>query len=275
MGEFNINPVHNVHKKYRQVNFVNPYIFGSGFDADAQAFITTAVITDTGQKTAINNLVVALKSSGIWAKTKAIYPIIGGTEFSHKFNLKDPRDLDVSFRLVFNGTITNNSNGITFGSSSSLDTKFTPSVDSVINNFQYSYYCRNEISGAYLFRCNGGGGAMQFFANISSLLLSDMYNTTGSTGRILGSNTSSIGLFTASRLVPGTKHSVYRNGVLKYSNGTTAGTLPNVSIKVNDNLGTQGSNCAFITIGDGLSDVENTNLYNIIQAYQTALSRQV
>ena len=27
MGEFNINPVHNVHKQYRQVNFVNPYIF--------------------------------------------------------------------------------------------------------------------------------------------------------------------------------------------------------------------------------------------------------
>jgi len=27
MGEFNINPVHNVHKKYRQVNFVNPYLF--------------------------------------------------------------------------------------------------------------------------------------------------------------------------------------------------------------------------------------------------------
>jgi hypothetical protein len=27
MAEINIKPVHNVHKKYRQVNFVNPYIF--------------------------------------------------------------------------------------------------------------------------------------------------------------------------------------------------------------------------------------------------------
>jgi len=29
MGEIAINPIHNVHKKYRDMNLVNPYIFGS------------------------------------------------------------------------------------------------------------------------------------------------------------------------------------------------------------------------------------------------------
>jgi hypothetical protein len=33
--------------------------------------------------------------------------------------------------------------------------------------------------------------------------------------------------------------------------------------------------CAFATIGDGLTDAEATNLYTIVQKYQTTLGRQV
>ena len=44
---------------------------------------------------------------------KALYPFVGGTATSHKFNLKDPRDLDAAFRLQFNGGWTHNSNGVT------------------------------------------------------------------------------------------------------------------------------------------------------------------
>ena len=72
-----------------------------GVDPDAQAFITAASITDPTQQSAINQLVVDLKGYSIWTKMSAIYPMVGGTASSHKFNLKDPRDLDAAFRLVF------------------------------------------------------------------------------------------------------------------------------------------------------------------------------
>ena len=62
----------------------------SGFDADAQAFITAASITDPTQQSAINTLVVNLKSYGIWNQMFAIYPFVGGTAASHKWNLKNP-----------------------------------------------------------------------------------------------------------------------------------------------------------------------------------------
>ena len=69
-----------------------------GIDTDAQAFITATGITDNTQKNSINQLVLDLKSYGVWSKIKAIYPFVGGTATTHKFNLKDPRDLDAAYR---------------------------------------------------------------------------------------------------------------------------------------------------------------------------------
>jgi hypothetical protein len=48
-------------------------------DADAQAFITAAAITDPTQQAAINTLVVDLKGYNVWSKMKAIYPFLGST----------------------------------------------------------------------------------------------------------------------------------------------------------------------------------------------------
>jgi len=88
-------------------------IVGLTTDADAQAFITAAAITDATQQAAIDTLVKGMKADGIWTKMKAIYPFVGGTATTHKWNLKDPRDLDAAFRLVFNGGWTHSSTGAT------------------------------------------------------------------------------------------------------------------------------------------------------------------
>jgi len=74
---------------------------GPLFDTDAQAFLTATGITDLTISNAINDLVVGLKADSLWTKYKAIYPCVGGTAFTHKFNLKDPRDLDAAFRLTY------------------------------------------------------------------------------------------------------------------------------------------------------------------------------
>ena len=80
-------------------------------DVDAQAFITATGITDATQITAVNNLVLGLKGNNIWTKMKAIYPMVGGTATTHKFNLKNPLDTDAAFRLVFSGGWTHSANG--------------------------------------------------------------------------------------------------------------------------------------------------------------------
>jgi len=90
---------------------INPYSFGVAYDPDAQAFFTASGLTGATNLNAVNQLVLDLKAASIWTKMKAIYPFVGGTAALHKWNLKDPRDLDAAYRLVFNGGWTHSSTG--------------------------------------------------------------------------------------------------------------------------------------------------------------------
>ena len=63
-----------------------------GFDADAQAFfdrITTSGGTlTTTEQNATNQLVLDMKSAGIWSAMKAIYPMVGASAAACAQNLK-------------------------------------------------------------------------------------------------------------------------------------------------------------------------------------------
>jgi hypothetical protein len=67
-------------------------------DPDAQAFLTATGITDPTITSAINTLVISLKNDGVWSRMVAIYPFVGGTADTHKYNLKNPQDTDAAFR---------------------------------------------------------------------------------------------------------------------------------------------------------------------------------
>jgi hypothetical protein len=47
-------------------------------------------------------------------KFMAIYPLVGGTQSTTKWNLKDPRDLDAAYRLSFYGNPVYAGTGILF-----------------------------------------------------------------------------------------------------------------------------------------------------------------
>jgi len=92
-------------------------------------------ITDATQKDAINTLVVGLKTDGLWTKMQSIYPFVGGSASSHKFNLKDPRDLDAAFRLEFLGTWTHSSTGAKpNGTSGYARSYFAPNPNQNVNS---------------------------------------------------------------------------------------------------------------------------------------------
>jgi hypothetical protein len=106
----------------------------SGLDADARAFlIASGTYNNITIGNAINTFVVGLKAQGLWSFMDIIYPIVGGTAFSHKWNLKSPFDTNSAFRLTFSGGWTHDSNGMNGNGSGYAETYFVPSVNGVQN----------------------------------------------------------------------------------------------------------------------------------------------
>lgn len=254
------------------------------YDVDALAFITAAIITDSTQKSAVNQLVVDLKSANIWSKMNAIYPFVGGTAFSHKFNLKDARDLDAAFRLVFAGGWTHSSTGaLPNGTTAYADTKLVPS--SVLN--------ANRTHVAYYSRTNAAGPMADFGAFGSSLYENNIYAyikyTDGKTYFRInrGASPESNIAIADSRLfyllnrnlfyqedlfTNTTKNSFYYNssGLSPYS----------IYLAAINNFGTgaveySSRETAFASIGEGLTDGEALAFYNAVQAFNTTLARNI
>ena len=250
-------------------------IVGLTTDADAQAFITAAAITDATQKSAIDTLVKGMKADGIWTKMKAIYPFVGGTATTHKWNLKDPRDLDAAFRLVFNGGWTHSSTGATpNGTNGYADTLLIPSTSLSISSSHLSVYSRtNTPSTAY----TGYDIARGNYSLITQYNGNTFFANLENAGLYLASATVSngLGFYIASRLnntsVQGFKNSS------KLINAVQSSSLATSSLLIGS-IGTtnfSSKQYAFASIGDGLTDTEAANLYTRVQAFQTALSRQV
>lgn len=248
------------------------------FDSDAQAFFTASGLTGTTNLNAINQLVLDLKGYGIWTKMKAIYPFIGGTAALHKWNLKDPRDLNAAFRLVFNGGWTHSATGaLPNGTNGYADTFLNPIISSTNH---LSFYSRTLAVGIQIeMGCWDGLGAAMSQIRPAVNYVS---GNPGTTVMNFTTTTDARGFWLGSRRATNDRE-VYRNGVseaVTTTNDTTA--LPNFKIYIgarnsaNNNVELYSNKeCAFASIGDGLTDTEAANFYTAVQAYQTTLSRNV
>jgi len=248
--------------------------FGGG---PADAFIKAAGITDSTQQTAIKTLVNDLNGYGLWTKMKAIYPMVGETANSHKFNLKDPRDLDAAYRLVFSGGGTHSANGYqTNGVNAFAETYYNPSINLTdINSNHISIYSRTNNQGGY--DIGGGTGSIIVDIEINSgnpsynwnMASYFSHNNSNSQGHYINTRTAS----NAFKLI--------KNGstVLGSATGTAGATKPNITYHISKlaGMGVPFANrqYAFATIGEGLSDTEAANLYTSIQKFQTTLNRFV
>ena len=252
----------------------------AGFDTDAQAFITAAAITDPTQQNAINTLVVSLKGYSIWTKFKAIYPIVGGSASSHKFNLKDARDLDVAFRLTFSTGWTHSSNGMVGnGTSAFADTYLVPSTNLVTDNHVSIYLNTLFTTGFAPYNIGAYNSETQAMA-IRAMGTFDNISRTYNYSAINIANTidNTAGFWLNNIISP--NHRQLRNNVLR-SSATKTGTAPTQKVYLGA-LNFNGTanfftnqRIAFSTIGDNLTATEEGNLYTAVQAYQTTLSRQV
>jgi len=246
-------------------------------DPDAVAFLTATGITDPTISLAIDTLVKELKTYGIWTKMKALYPFVGGTASTHKFNLKNPVDSDAAFRLVFSGGWTHSATGALPNGTNGYADTFLNGLTALTNaSNHFSYYSRTSTVGVAVEMGSSNGNnnflhlrsATNYVAG--GITIVPFTSTTNSQGFWLGSKESS------------TSRKGFKNGVLESlitTNDTTAYQNLKIFIGARNDNGSaavySAKECALASIGDGLTTTEAANLYTAVQAFQTTLGRQV
>lgn len=262
---------------------INPYSFAAGgvSDSDAIAFLAAASITDPTISSAVDALVIGLKADSLWsAKLQVIYPFVGGTGATHKYNLKDPQDTDGAFRITFSGGWTHASTGALPNGSDYGDTHFVPSTSSTVQDTHVSVYLRTNTAagnkadiGAYT---SGAETTLLILArNTGDVMAGDSYDY--SSARLTSANSDSRGHFIENRTSL-TVHNIWKNGSKLATQTSGNSGLPSTNVFIS---GAQSAallsdrEVAFATIGTGLSDGDAANLYSRIQTFQTALSRNV
>ena len=184
-------------------------------DTDAQNFISYAGITDATQKSAINQLVLDLKSYGIWNKSYAIYPVVGGTATTHSYNLKNPAYLPLTFTAGW----THSSTGMTPNGSAYADTNFNPSVNGTLNSAHLSFYSRTNTNTSQIeIGCSNGTDYNALQIRTTNLT----YSLINQSALTSFSDTNSQGFYVGNRQLSNDIDG-WKNGV-KQVNGTTAST---------------------------------------------------
>jgi hypothetical protein len=244
-------------------------------DADAQAFVTAAAIDDQVEATAINNLVIGMKADGLWTKMKAIYPFVGGTATTNKFNLKNPLDTDAAFRLVFNGGATFTSTGYTpNGTNGYADTKLVAQATLGLNSTSFGVYSRTNVDRNAPSMGNVTGAApaeCSLWLRSSNTAFLRVNNSTNASQ----ASTDSRGLFIANRAnstqidlqIRGTQYTYSNNS---NSLSTNAFQIGGVNPNFFDN-----KELAFAFIGDGLTSQNMTDMNTAVIAFQTTLNRNI
>lgn len=262
-----------------------------GGDTDAEAFLSAAGITDPTQILAVTTLVEDLKAEELWDKFYAIYPFVGGTATTHKFNLKNPADTDGAYRLAFTGTFTHDSSGAipvtSGGPTDSGPFANTFMTNKNLTDFHVSYYSVTQAAAPgsdSLIGTTDYTGPNTVIA-LASRNASDQTSMAINQSSVDIANADGRGFYLGSRSAA-TGHSLYKNGV---EIGTTAytaaetGTMANYplylfSISTGStpyNFYATNKKCAFASIGTALTDTEALTLHSIVQDFQTTLSRQV
>ena len=254
---------------------------GSAFDPDAQAFITATAITNTTQQNAITALVIGLKTDLLWTKMLAIYPFVGGTATTCKFNLKNPLDTNGAFRLNFVGGWTFSNNGVTpNGTTTYADTFLAPSTHWTLGNSSISHYSRQNVVDAgtpYGTKAGGFNSGLYITLNYASANIRHNTNVSASVSPLPST--------TAVNLI----HSRIDTLTIIYALNQTANAFVSSEMVLSNHpiyLGALNDNnltrslyysreMAFAHIGTGLTSAECTLLYNRIQTFQTTLGRQV
>ena len=249
-----------------------------GLDPDAQAFLTATGITDPTITLAIDALVVDLKNASIWDKMQAIWPLVGGTDTTTKYNLKDPQDTNAAYRMTWQGT------GWTFSSSGVKQSD----SDTTYGNTHYAQNTNNNTDGMsmgiYINAGTNGYGYDFGMYDGNDVMITAGYNSNTLYGNYSGTSyitysgsTMPNGFFCVDN--DGSTTDLYRNGVNVASGAESRSLTSSMDMYFGNRNGggpePTDRRYAFAFIGKSLNDTNYTDFYTVVQDFQTTLGRQV
>jgi len=252
-------------------------------DGDAQAFIfrveAAGGTLTTTEKNAVNTLVIRLKAANIWTKLLAVYPMVGASAAACAQNLRSN-----SFTGAFSSGWTFASTGATpNGTSAFMETSFNPRTSTTGFSQHMAMYSRTQnssVSGMQM-GCTPAGAEMNLYQYYASSGIKGSTFYIYPATAVTSSNSTTTG-FQISSKTSSTSLKLYFNGSLLDTNTTTETlTRPDRTIYLGASKGEQGAflfrphEHAFDSLGDGLTDTEASNYYNIVQEFQTLLGRQI
>jgi hypothetical protein len=187
-----------------------------------------------------------------------------------------------AYQITWSGGLTHSSTGVlpngtngwgnmNFPLYASAGTGVTPQDNHV------SFYSRTNLAGSddIWLSTNSNqflGLIVRYIANNNAYYKNVNYNWFGGV-----SNANATGFYTGKSV--GTAGKLFKNGS-SILTATISSTFYSGSSMMNQGLflgstGYGNKECAFASVGLGLSDTEAANLYTAVQAFQTTLSRQV
>jgi hypothetical protein len=267
----------------------------AAFDADAAAYLAVVIASggtvDATTSAATNTLFTSLKSNSLYTKIIAFYPYIGGVGASNRLEAK----LQTDKYITFNGGWTHNVSGATPNGTNGWATNntFLNTAMTLNNNAILGYLGTDNVYGADY--CIDFGTADDLGTNGLNGLIggssqpdptSYFYNNDGAATRITVSSAiipTGIGQFALNR-TSSNVFNVWRNGTkIATDTDTNTGALPSIRpyyMPIANNIIVYVNKWSrrrhqFDVLSAGLNDTEMTNLFNIINTFQTSLSRNV
>jgi hypothetical protein len=244
-----------------------------------KAIEDAGLVPSVVQNFASNYLVTIERAISTYSLIKAQYPFIGGTAGTHKFNLNDPRDLDVAYRLTFPNGMTHNSNGSQANGVNQFARTFIPitSISYLSNHF--SIYLKSiTVSGVPIL-----GG----FRQTDNTRVSINYGSFTSSSQTTTMATGTTGLLLINRKSLSDSYILQKNGIFNQAVNSIAHTsvleyrLFNRNV---ENLGDVYGNEAtsnytngiinYSSIGSGLTDTQAILQSRAVTSFNGFLSRQ-
>jgi hypothetical protein len=273
---------------------VTPPVPTPTFDPDAQLFITNAGITNPIEQNTLNTFVIGLKAAGLWPLIYFMHVYLGSTASTQKYNLVNPLDTDAAFRLGFNGGWIHSSTGaLPNGVNAWADTFFEPASNlNTTDLSSFGYYSRSNTAKTSEYVMGSNSGPTQAACALiarrdtnQSFVIADF--PSGTTYRAAGtaSLTDGSGFFIGN--VDGPNTVLYRNGSVLISNtnatlnqplgsfAVVIGALRTLSGPSPVIAGYTDKECALDFAAKKLTNAQVVDLTNLVQVFQTSLSRQV
>ena len=247
----------------------------SGFDVDALAFFTRVATAggtlSTTEQTAVNQLVIDMKSTNIWDAMKAIYPMVGASAAACAQNLKSS-----SFTGTFSSGWTFASTGVTPNGTSAFMNTGLNDLNDLGTNATIGVYL--NASGALLWDLGVYNGSLISGISVANAT-SNNYINIRSALAINFTESFTGGLYVGTD--NGSTVDIYKNATNKATTSQVHNGLNLVHyVGCLNNNGTpflfSGKRNAFTFFANAnFTSTNITNLNSAVQAFQTTLSRNV